>query len=779
MKFWLFDIHSNMEDGVETAHLYGFNEVGKVVELFDGTIKPFLFTEFRALEFCKGKAVRKIIGLENMLLLKIDGTDASVDIPKMVTLLKKNDVDTYNSDKYFTGVFMEERGFTPCMWHEIFGAEEIAPGLYDLDHAIITKLPDDYSLPPISALALDIEVYNPKGKVDVTRDPIILAGLLYRNHLGERTSAMIQAKGHYDDVLLEDVIIAIKEFNPTFIATYNGNDFDWSYIAGRSQFDGVKMRIALDSSQPHQTEFQTVAIHGRPTVDVYGIAKFVVPKGSRKTQPVVHRELQRAELAPQTTKYYEIDRELIWKLWDDPKTREEVVKHCNGDIEMTMDIFDYAMGFAIELCRLTNLPPDEVLSVPYSILVEGFIMQVAKQLNMVVPRNEYREQPETSGAVNVEPKKGVLEDICVFDFAKMYPNILIDNNISPETYVEHPDMDHLELYHVIESDTGENFYFLKEPKGLFRVAMEILLKKIDEAKNRYKDRKYKQKYAGEVQALKTVARSMYGYLKAPKSRWFHPKCQDATASEGRNRVTKAIIVAENYGHEVNYADTDSLFLTGLKRDEVEEFAAVLSEAVGSTVDFDKWYSLIFFTEAKKIYAGLTEKGDLDLVGFTKSDWVGIANRAQRKILEIILKERDPEKARTYAGELESAMRAGLYPMSDFIIWKKIGHPLEEYPQIGAIIEVRGKKRRVSPPAHVVVARRNPDSFVEEDGTVGYVVVPGPKKARLYEVARSYKEVKSIKELDMDYYAKNQLGAVAERILKYFFGEKSVKKYSTI
>lgn len=780
MKFWLYDVFSRVENGVETAHLFGLDENNERVELVDSSVRPFLYAEKSALETCDGVVVVKKNGLNDEELVKIEGTDATIDIPQIVTFLKKQDIKTYNSDKYYTGVYMEERGFSPCAWHEISGHfYEIAPGLYEITEAVITQL-EDYTVPDVSALALDIEVYNPVGGMPrIEKDPIILAGLLHRNANGEKTVAMLDAKGRYDDVLLGQLADGIKEFDPIFIVTYNGNEFDWDYIDKRSYFGGIKMRIALDGSRPHVTEYQTIAIHGRPTVDLYGIAKFVVPKGSRKTQPIVHAELKKAGLVPETTKYHEINRDLIARLWDNPKTRQEVVKHCRSDVEMTMDIFEYALGFMVELSRLTNLPPDEVFSVPYSILVEGFLMKVARDYGFVVPRAEFREQPHTSGAVNIEPKKGILENVAVFDFPQMYSNILIEKNISEETYVPYPDIVGVteKDCHVVTSDTGEKLYFLKEPKGFFAIAMEILLKKIAEAKQRYKDRKYKQKYAGEVQALKTIARSMYGYLKSPKSRWHLTEAMEAVASEGRNRNTKAVEIAENYDQECVYGDTDSIFLTGLKRGEVEEFANILSEELGTEISFDKFYKILFFTEAKKIYAGIDEHGNTDYVGFTKSDWVDLANQAQKDILEIILKDRDPEKARQHVKLLEQGIKVGIFPLKKFIVWKKPHKSLQEYPEIGAIVKVRGKKKVVNPPAHVVVARRDPERFIEEDGTVGYVVVPGAiAREPLYKRARHYTEVNGVKDLDVEYYIKRQLYAVADRILKYFFegGEKKGK-----
>jgi DNA polymerase I len=783
MKVWIYDVWSRVERGVETAHLVALTEDNKVIELIDDSIRPFLLAEMVAQKYCVGEPVIKRVGIEDIELLKIEGEDATEDIPKMVAYLRRMNIKTWESDIYYTQVYMKERGITPCCWHNIFNAEyQLKRGFYYIGDSKIEKLEDDYSIPDLKCTALDIETFNPHGIPDVNKDPIILSGLLHRDENKDRARVMVPAKGIYDDVLLVETSEVINDFKPNFIVTYNGNAFDWDYIIQRSKLNGIKMRIGTDNSMPHVTEYQTIAVHGRPTIDLFGMAKFIVPKGSRKTQPIVHGELKKSGLAPESTVFYEIERDRIAKLWVTKKGREDVIKHCESDVEMTMDIFEYAIGFIIELSRLTNLPPDEVLSVSYSILVEAFLIQVAHNLNVAIPRVDYRQLPKSSGGITVEPKRGLLENVACFDFHSMYPHILVDNNIGTETFVHNPKLANILRgdYHVIQSDLGKSFYFLKYPKAFLAIAMGRLLEKVKQAKIRYKGRKYKQKYAGEVQAIKTIARVIYGYLKTKKSRWYLAEGQEAVASEGRNQVTKAIIVAEQNNIQVDYGDTDSIFVEGVKQKEAEEFADVLTEALGAGVGFDHYFKIMFFTGAKKMYAGLDENDELVLAGFTKSDWTELANMAQTKILDIVLREHDFDKAKKYVQFVERGIRLNIFPLKKFIVWKKPSKPIEEYPPVGSFVVRKGKRRMVNPPAHIVVARRNPSAFIEEDGTIGYVIGNNSNGTRLFEKALSYKEVKGVEELDKEYYIRNQLYSVADRVLEYFFGKgTSLRSYSKL
>lgn len=772
ISFWLLDIWSRVEDGVETVHLWGYDDNGKRIELVDSSVRPFLISDpfdpeilsdLKGIENIDLEEVVKKHGLGNKTFVKVLAFDASEDIPRVKRRLNEAGIITYEDDIYYTQVYMKQRGFKPCSWHIIAGEkkEEVYNSKFDLEAKTCIDISkarvqwvEDYTLPDVKPMSLDIECYGESGGMPkVEKDPIILFGLRFG-----KSNTMIAKKDGVssDDGLIREVREDIISKDPHVIATYNGNEFDWDYIMDRCEVGGLNFNISPFGRGPHKTEYSTIAINGRPTIDLFGIAKFVVPKGNRKTQPVVHSELAKANMVPER-KFKEIDRDNIAALWDNRNKRPDVIAHCEDDVTFTDDIFDYAWPFVIELSRLTGIPPDEVLDVPYYILVEGFLMQVAKDQNVLIPHCESREQPKTSGAVCMEPIKGLMENVAVFDFQSMYPNILVDNNISPETFVEKPLPGKT---HIIDTDLGEKLYFLKEPEGFFAIAMKKLLHEIDLAKNRYKDKKYTQKYAGEVQALKTIARSMYGYLKAPKSRWALYKAQEAVASEGRNRVLIGSNVAEDYGYENVYIDTDSLFLRGLKEEDCEEFANVLSEEIGSKVSLDKYYKLLFFTEAKKKYAGIDSKGHKDYVGFTKSDWMPLANRVQIMVLDEVLEHRNPQHAAKMVADVISGIRNGIYPVRDFIIWKKVRRDLSEYSP-------------KSKSAHLEVAKRNPEVFIEEDGTVGYLIIPSPGK--LYQRAVHYTEVKDSMDLDLDYYITNQINAVAGRILQYFTGEKDFER----
>jgi len=162
---------------------------------------------------------------------------------------------------------------------------------------------------------------------------------------------------------------------------------------------------------------------------------------------------------------------------------------------------------------------------------------------------------------------------------------------------------------------------------------------------------------------------------------------------------------------------------------------------------------IFFTEAKKRYAGLLPDGRLDIVGLevVRGDWAAIAKKVQEKVLEIILKEQSPKKAAKFVQQFIYDLWQKRVPYRDLIIWKTLTKPVEEYA-------VRA--------SHVEAAKmlREKGWKLTVGDKVGYVVVVG--SGRLYERVKPY-VFASYDEVDIEYYVSKQVAPAAARVLESF------------
>lgn len=189
------------------------------------------------------------------------------------------------------------------------------------------------------------------------------------------------------------------------------------------------------------------------------------------------------------------------------------------------------------------------------------------------------------------------------------------------------------------------------------------------------------------------------------------------------------------------------------KEKVEKLIERIEKELGFEIKIDKIYKKLFFTEAKKRYAGILEDGRIDVVGFeaVRGDWAEVAKEVQEKIIEIVLKEGDVNKAVEYVNSIIEKLRRGEVPIEKLVIWKTLEKSLDEYK---------------SEPPHVAAAKRAIERGyeVKKGDKVGYVIVKGVGKlsSRAWPWFLVQKEM-----IDYNYYIDHQVIPAAMRILGYF------------
>jgi DNA polymerase I len=253
-------------------------------------------------------------------------------------------------------------------------------------------------------------------------------------------------------------------------------------------------------------------------------------------------------------------------------------------------------------------------------------------------------------------------------------------------------------------------------------------------------------------AVKVITNATYGYAGWIGARWYVKPVAEAATAWGRYTIMTTIDFAAKEGLKIIYGDTDSIFANN-DHEKIKRLSRKIEEELKLEITPDKIYVRIFFTEAKKRYAGLLPDGQLDIVGMEviRGDWAAVARKVQEKVLEIILKEQSPKKAAKFVQQFIYELWQRKIPYRDLIIWKTLTKPIEEY-------EVKA--------SHVEAAK-----MLKEKGwelavgeKIGYVVITG--SGRLYEKIKPYMFA-SYDEVDIEYYVSKQVVPAAARILESF------------
>ena len=253
-------------------------------------------------------------------------------------------------------------------------------------------------------------------------------------------------------------------------------------------------------------------------------------------------------------------------------------------------------------------------------------------------------------------------------------------------------------------------------------------------------------------AVKIITNAAYGYAGWIGARWYIKPVAEAASAWGRHTILSAIHLAEDIGLTIIYGDTDSLFLTNDEK-KLLELKREIGEDLGLEVEVGEVYKRIFFTEAKKRYAGLRLDGSLDIVGLEviRGDWAEVAKKVQEHVLEIILKEQSPKNAIDYVHKVIAELRQRKVPFHDLIIWKTLTKSPEQYairaPHVEAAKMLKEKGWRLT--------GRRQSRFCNTYWSRTFLQSSETLRFRKYD------------EVDVDYYITNQIVPAAARILGFF------------
>ncbi len=768
LLFYLLDTSYEVRDNKPVILIWGLTDEGDTVLVLDDTFRPYFYVLPEEGVDLDALATRvKTLSRPPSPMTKVEVVERKyygkpVKVLRVETIIpefvreyrekvKKIEgvLDVLEADIRFAMRYIIDRSTLPCSWYEAEVEEIEGERRY---RAKVYRLLSDLrrverDLPPdMKVVAFDIEVYNPAGSPRPKHDPVIIIAT-YDGKEVKQFLAEGSRKNIKDSRAIRSFVSYVKEFDPDIIVGYNSNGFDWPYLLERAKINNVRLDVGrVKGAEPRSSAYGHISVPGRLNVDLYDFAQEI---GEVKIKSL-------EEVAEYLGVMKKNERVLIpwyrlYEYWDDEEKRKTLLQYSRDDVIATYGLSEKFLPFAIQLSALTGLPLDQVGAASVGYRLEWYLMREAFRFGELVPNRVERRAESYKGAIVLEPKKGVHENIAVLDFSSMYPNLMIKYNIGPDTFVE-GECGEDECYVVPEV----GYKFRKEPPGFFKNVLTTLLKLRKQVKaemKKYPPNSPMYRLLNERQkALKVLANATYGYMGWSGARWYFRQGAEAVTALGRATIRRAIEIARSLGLDVIYGDTDSLFVKHDK-ERVEEFIKRVEEELELEIKIDKIYKRVFFTEAKKRYVGLLEDGRVDIVGFeaVRGDWTEVAKEVQEEVAKIVLSKGNVDEAINYVRKVIADLRAGKIDITKLVIWKTLTRPISQY---------------TAEPPHVAAAKKlmKAGYRVEVGDKIGYVVVKGAGK--IADKAVPY-IMANPKDIDVEYYIKHQIIPAALRILRYF------------
>jgi len=361
----------------------------------------------------------------------------------------------------------------------------------------------------------------------------------------------------------------------------------------------------------------------------------------------------------------------------------------------------------VELSWMTGVRPDVVSRIAPGRLNTFLHSEAAKKNDILIPDlKALSEQPKTlrellqldKGGTIFYPEPGVYRNVAKLDFSSMYPSIIVNYNLSPETLnctccpdgQPVPDTP----WHLCRKRIGVI------PKGIRKVLLRRL--ELKHAMKAEKDPVRRRELDLRQKALKNILVTCFGYLGFNNFVFSNVECKEAVMLYGRHILEQTKLLAEDHGLEVIYGIVDSVFTQGGTPDEVKAFAKEVQEKTGIELAIDASFKAIVFPAGAQggrvanRYYGLTTENEIEARGICirRSDSPPVVKKFQEKCIRLLLEEGDFfENYQKCFALLETeyrAIRAGEYDLSDFGVVRQIRKSVDAYKVNAAHVEAYKK-----------------------------------------------------------------------------------------
>ena len=473
---------------------------------------------------------------------------------------------------------------------------------------IATEWPEEnisYDFDAIKKCYIDIEVASEgafpsvaQAPVPVTAITIAQDGEYYVFGMDEFSSDDSHVHyAHCDNeiVLLDCFLDRWNSLNPNIVTGWNCRQFDIPYLVNRikrlmGKDSSLRMspwniieEVTINSFGKKTTVYQLVGIEILDFYELY--QKFTyTQQESYKLNYIAHAELGQSKVDySEYGSLQNLYRENHQKFIEYNIVDVKIVVDLEAKLKLieTATALSYSMHCNLSDCFTQVRMWDSCIH--HYLLTQG----------IVVPPNRRTSKTEKfAGAYVKDPVPGMYNWVVSFDIASLYPHLIMQYNVSPETYLKQTDMSIVDNYldrsykitteNIQAASGGE---FSKTVQGFLPKLME----KFYSDRKRFKKEMQLAEKNGETDkirgldmlqmAKKISLNSCFGFLGNQYSRFYDPDMAESITKTGQLTIRWIERDVNNYLNELNgtsdvdyiiAADTDSIYIN--MEAMVEKFA---------------------------------------------------------------------------------------------------------------------------------------------------------------------------------------------------------------
>jgi DNA polymerase elongation subunit (family B) len=352
----------------------------------------------------------------------------------------------------------------------------------------------------------------------------------------------------------------------------------------------------------------------------------------------------------------------------------ELAGRWHLDLENSFLLGEASLDGVAEIARMTQLPVQHQARSTIGSALSSMQLSWALGNGYLIPARK-REPEEFKSAATLlladrgglifQPVMGYHEQIAELDFVSMYPTIMVEHNVSPET---------VNCRCCSNAAVPELQYTICERReGLVPSTLRAVVQK----RAAYKQRKKKLKTTGDERwkvydrrqnALKWMLVTCFGYLGYKNARFGKIEAHETVNAYSRDALLRAKEMAESEGFQFLHAIVDCLWLKkpGATEADYEALAARVQETVGIPLSLEGIYSWILFPSSKmdphiptaNRYVGYYTNSEIKIRGveIRRRDTPVFIKRMQGEMLQIMGRAKTVDGLRELLEELLAKVR---------------------------------------------------------------------------------------------------------------------------
>jgi len=381
----------------------------------------------------------------------------------------------------------------------------------------------------------------------------------------------------------------------------------------------------------------------------------------------------------------------------------ELAGRWHLDTENSFMMGEASLDGVAEIARLTQLPVQHQSRATIGSALSSMQLSWASRHGYLIPAKK-REPEEFKSASTLlladrgglifQPVMGFHEQVAEMDFASMYPTIMVEHNVSPET---------VNCRCCRNGAVPELGYTICERReGIVPATLRTVVNK----RAAYKKKKKALKRAGDPawklydrrqNALKWMLVTCFGYLGYKNARFGRIEAHESVNAFSREAILRAKEIAEDRGYRFIHAIVDCMWLwkEGAHEEDYEALAAEVRQSVGIDIALDGIYNWILFPSSKmdpriptaNRYVGWFENNEIKIRGIEvrRRDTPVFIKRLQGEMLQIFGAattvagvEALVPAALSKAGEALALLRSGQANPLELVVRRHLSREPEEY-----------------------------------------------------------------------------------------------------